>query len=121
MHAISFLSRWLGDFTVVGHRARAMARLKAVQSLILCVKLSADAPGVGIAAAPLTSNTTSSRSIGCWARFTFTLSEMASIAPSQRRCSATTAVPWSSLTGQTSSPGTSGQCSRPRSPSAVAW
>jgi hypothetical protein len=40
MHAISFLSRWLGDFTVVGHRARAMALRKAVQSLILSGKLS---------------------------------------------------------------------------------
>jgi hypothetical protein len=40
MHVISFLSRWLGDFTVVGHRARALALMKAVQSLILCGKLS---------------------------------------------------------------------------------
>jgi hypothetical protein len=40
MHAISFLSRWLADFTVVGHRSRATALMKAVQALLLCGKLT---------------------------------------------------------------------------------
>src|SRR5688572_13116143 len=40
MHAISFLSRWLADFTVVGHRTRAAALMKAVQALLLCGKLT---------------------------------------------------------------------------------
>jgi hypothetical protein len=40
MHAIRLLSRWLGDHTVIGHRARATALLKLVQALLSGGKLS---------------------------------------------------------------------------------
>ena len=40
MHAVSFLSRWLTDFMVIGHRARGEALLKSVDALIRGGKLA---------------------------------------------------------------------------------
>lgn len=34
MHVVKFLSRWLDDHTVIGHKARAMALVKVVQALL---------------------------------------------------------------------------------------